>query len=408
MTRPSPTLQSRIGWAAIAPLVFVLAACADEPLFGPRPEATGDSPAYDVWRPGPNDTCTPEIHNRYSTAGPDALRYPTWHPPVDPETGCSFGHEHGRNPRGSDLYSTVGDIPFGYALPADHVGYKIEWENDVEFHFSGEAASSLFDVRCDVMTELHQGSHGPGAFRINTHELVFHMNCSDGARVHLTLISLIGKAGAFVTSCDRRTVVIETPGEEARDGGGIRLIPDRECVVERLLVPEGETSNFGGLRESWEIGDGIRTREGHRLVSINPYFQVLLPSRYYDPDQPATVGRPIDLCLAERTDGLRARGELCALSTDEGTLTNVTYDDPRSEFRGARRFVDVNSVRIDNADGPEVWYTDKYGDNARRKPFPGAIRQIVSAVDNERANQPSGPAIGRDRNYGERGVHPPN
>src|SRR5205807_1369689 len=83
-----------------------------------------------------------EVHNSYSVVGPDRKLYPTWHPPVDPVTGCSFGHDHGRDPRGSALYAEVGPIPFGYANeqldvydPAnprheDHFGHKIEWEND--------------------------------------------------------------------------------------------------------------------------------------------------------------------------------------------------------------------------------------------------------------------------------------
>ena len=56
--------------------------------------------AYGIWVPGSGDSCPVEVHNRYSTVGPDRKLYPTWHPPVDPTTGCSFGHEHGRDPRG--------------------------------------------------------------------------------------------------------------------------------------------------------------------------------------------------------------------------------------------------------------------------------------------------------------------
>ena len=124
--------------ALLAPL-----ACSDSPL-GLPPLEVGDSRAYSIWEPTGPDTCTREIHDSYSIVGPDGLRYPTWHPPVDPGTGCTFGHEHGRDPRGSDLYGEVGAIPFGYANQQldlgtfgasrheDHVGHKVEWENDVE------------------------------------------------------------------------------------------------------------------------------------------------------------------------------------------------------------------------------------------------------------------------------------
>lgn len=65
----------------------------------------------------------------------------------------------------------MGGIPFGYVNEQldvwdptsqrheDHVGHKIEWENDVEFNFDGDAANSLLSVRCDVLVKLHQGSH---------------------------------------------------------------------------------------------------------------------------------------------------------------------------------------------------------------------------------------------------------
>jgi hypothetical protein len=397
--------------AALSLAALPIVAC-DEAASGPSGgEPAGFSAAYDKWNPGPNDTCTPEIHNQYSVVGPDGLLYPTWHPPVDPETGCTFGHEHGRDPRGSNLYSLVGDLPFGLALAADHVGYKIEWENDVPFRFTGDAASSLLEVRCDVMMELHQGSHGAGAFRINTHEIAIHASCTDQTRVHLTMIATIGHPGEFISSCDRdRTIVAGPPPPDAPDGGGRRLIPDRACIEEFILVPEGERSNFGaGVRESWEVSDRIRTKDGKTLVSFNPYFQVLFPARYYDPALEGGLARTVDTCFEVAANGERAEGGACEETIAAGATVGVPFDDVRSGFRGARRFVDVNSIRISNADGPEVWYTDKYGENAQTEPFPGAIRQFIAKVDNERAVQPSGPAIGRDRDYGSgQSVHAPN
>ena len=91
-------------------------ACTDETWSGlARPAQSGYAVAWGIWVPGPGDNCTQAIHDQYSTVGPDGKLYPTWHPPTDPATGCSFGHEHGRDPRGSALYGVVGDIPFGYA-----------------------------------------------------------------------------------------------------------------------------------------------------------------------------------------------------------------------------------------------------------------------------------------------------
>src|SRR5436305_613109 len=132
--------------ASSLPLLVALAAAAcGDSVF----QNSGNGPpigfaaSYGIWTPGPRDDCTAEVHNSYSVVGPDRKLYPTWHPPVDPVTGCSFGHDHGRDPRGSALYAEVGPIPFGYANeqldvydPAnprheDHFGHKIEWQNDV-------------------------------------------------------------------------------------------------------------------------------------------------------------------------------------------------------------------------------------------------------------------------------------
>ena len=108
---------SRLPVAAM--LITVTMACATDEVTSPNEVvATGPAVAFGVWTPGPNDTCTKEQHDAHSVVGPDGKLYPTWHPPVDPTSGCSFGHEHGRDPRGSDLYSIVGDMPLGVANEA--------------------------------------------------------------------------------------------------------------------------------------------------------------------------------------------------------------------------------------------------------------------------------------------------
>src|SRR3989442_9024424 len=72
-----------------------------------------------------------------------------------PYTTLFRSHDHGRDPRGSALYATVGPIPFGYANeqldvydPAnprheDHFGHKIEWENGVQQHFGDRKSTRL-------------------------------------------------------------------------------------------------------------------------------------------------------------------------------------------------------------------------------------------------------------------------
>lgn len=397
-------------------------ACTSEEPVSPAPRPTGElSVAMRAWTPGPGDDCTVEVHNRYSTTGPDGKAYPTWHPPVDPETGCNFGHEHGRDPRGSALYGRVGDIPFGYANEQldlwdpngkrheDHVGHKIEWENGVDFS-AGDGLGSFFQVRCDVLVKLHQGTHSKDAFTNNLHELAYHISCSDGLAMHVTLMAAIGRPGEFKRSCDGTTVAAGTATPaNSPVGGGQRKLPDRECVLRHLLVPAGSNSNYSAaLHESWEVSSSLRRADGHTLASFDPYFQVFLPSRYHDVAMPNQVGRPMEACYEQELNGDRARGGHCQESTGNWTLTGVGWDDPRSRFNGVRRKVDINGNRVNNLAGPNVWYTDPFGRNGRTEPFPGSVRQWLARINNESSFRFNGPAIGSNREYGAVGTHAPN
>src|SRR6478736_2448808 len=72
--------------------------------------------------------CPAWVHARYTTAGPDGKQYPTWHPPIDPEFGCLFGHEHGADPRTANADATL--PAFGYAaalmgMSEPHEGFKV-------------------------------------------------------------------------------------------------------------------------------------------------------------------------------------------------------------------------------------------------------------------------------------------
>src|SRR6266571_5045556 len=134
------------------------------------------------------------------------------------------------------------------------------------------------------------------AFTNNLHELVYHIRCTDGTEMHITMLAAIGTPGQFERSCDGTTVVVgpATP-PNSPDGGGVRIIPDRTCVDRDILVPAGQFSNFGALHESWQTSNSVRREDGHTLAFFNPYFQVSLPSRFYDPALAGITGRPIDV-----------------------------------------------------------------------------------------------------------------
>lgn len=410
----------RIVWFLV-PASCLLASCSgDSDGLGPAPKPTGESSvAMRAWVPAAGDDCSRDVHDRYTTVGPDGKRYPTWHPPTDPSTGCSFGHEHGRDPRGSDLFGRVGDIPFGYANEQldvwdpngrrheDHVGHKVDWENDVEFR-SGGGLGAFFSITCDVLVKLHQGTHSKDAFTNNLHELVYHAACSDGTEMHITLMAAIGKPGEFVRSCDgtRVTAGSATPLNSPA-GGGQRKIPDRSCIERHFLVSGGQSNFSAALHESWEIMAAVKRADGHTLASVNPYFQVFLPSRYHDLAAPNHTGRPMADCYQAEANGDRADGSLCRDATGNGAVV-ISWDDPRSPFNGVRRKVDINGNRVDNDAGPNVWYTDPFGRGGKTESFPGAVRQWIARHSNPPGVSFSGPAIGSDRNYAGAKTHAPN
>jgi hypothetical protein len=172
--------------------------------------------------------------------------------------------------------------------------------------------------------------------------------------MHVTMLAAIGEPGEFRRACDRDVVVTVGPAVPANSpsGGGFRAIPDRTCIDQHLLVPDGEQSNTSAaLHETWETSNQVRRADGHTLAFFNPYFQVRRPSRFHDPALHPTVGRPMDVCYEVTATGEETRGGACDAATQNGAITGITYDDPRSPFNGADHFVDINANRISNPDG---------------------------------------------------------
>lgn len=394
------------------------AGCGEISTTGLDPNAP-QSVAFQTWKPGAGDTCPLSVHQQFSTVGPDGKLYPTWHPPVDPASGCQFGHEHGRDPHGSELFSDIGDLPLGYANeqldifdPAgrrheDHVGHKYEWENDVQMNVAN--GGGVLSVKCDVLYKLHQGTHSKDAFTNNLHEVQYYAKCNDGSEVRMIMMAAIGTAGEFTRTCDGARIRVGTASPaNSPNGGGQRVIPDLTCVERHLLVPNGSTSDArAALHESWQQSLTLKTSDGQTLAHMNPYFQVFAPSRFHDPSKSDITGRSVDMCYFIEPNGDQARGGPCAAATQNGTIAGIIQTDPRSPFNGVRRVMDMNSFDLNNSDGPTTWYTDPFGRGARTTPFPGSIRQYIAKINNTGLDL-SGPAIGSNRNYGGPGVHAPN
>lgn len=388
-----------------------------------------------AWTPTAYDSCPKELHDRFSVVGPDGRRYPTWHPPtaIDPATGerCSFGHEHGDDPRSSDIYEWVAahfaaagyqryaGLPFGLAAETlnswaaanpgtptrseDHVGYKVDVADDVALVGPDGGADG---VTCDYLTVVHQGTHSPDALSNNAHELLYATRCDDGTELIASTLSRFGDAGSFQRSCEPG-VTIATTDNGYPDGGGSRLIPDRACIERDVLVPAGRTTSVWALYEKWSSENTLETAGGETLASFPTAFGVFNPSRYGT--GAATTARTLPLCWETAPDGDRANGIDCSAATQNGTLsTPFSWDEPKSPFDGTRRDVYLAGTAVHNEGGSEQVWTDPYGGNASPLPFPGAICQLVYAGDNGATGQAKAQVFGRGRSFDADGVHAPN
>lgn len=387
-------------------------------------------------------------------------------------TTCTFGHEHGRNPTGYQYWSEIqthfaydsnqdgqitqtelstAGIPFGYVNEQldrqslgmmrheDHVGHKVEFANgegdigDGTDPFdssktggvvvpvknpSGSPKWNQSGVRCYHFHKVHQGVSTPDALTNNIHELVMHTKCistrSDfpSSTTLLSGMAQFGAAGEFTRFCGTDRTQIVTIGKTTANqnfpgtrGIGMRNIGTRDCVLTSALVPEGQFSSFP--YEIWDAILNIRTSTGAVLASQGGGWEVLDAIRYYNPDSANKISYAMDYCY-ESIGNRKARGGTCDYVTNYGAIRNITWDDPRSGFRGIQRGQYLNQHTINNAGGSEYWYTDSFGQNASRTPFPGSIRQRISPV-NAKTNFLSDPRIVlRGHTSGNNTVHAPN
>jgi hypothetical protein len=413
----------------------LLAAMLLAPAHAGGQTAAQPAKSFGTWKPTAFDTCPAALHDRYATRGPDGKLYPTWHPPVgrEPTTGrrCTFGHEHGRDPRRSDLYGWIarhlrGGLPFGVANEAldayaaanpgvaprheDHVGHKVEWQDDVRLERrTGTGLRRRTGVTCDFLTKVHQGTHSPDAFANNVHELIYAARCTDGTALLTTTLARFARPNRFSRGCDPGVEVVSPSALSFPVGRGARLIPDRHCVERDVLVPAGRSSLFSrGLYENWVSSNALVTATGRSVAAWDPHFAVFNPARYYDATRPSGLARTIELCWERTAAGERASGSACDVATDHGERPSLAFDDPRSPFDGTHRETIVNQTRTANRGGPRRWYSDPYGRNASPRPFPGALCQLVGRTANGRRGPVASQALGAERPYDASGVHAPN
>ncbi len=249
-------------------------------------------------RPG---ECSQEVHDRYWVRGADGKIHPTWHPVIDP-SGCSMAHDHGDDPRTSDIYSFAQRVPFAMAQGAngnsspgpmrheDHVGHKVVVQNDY-FVVQGNPQHgdipntdiiTRTDIQCDWLSKIHQGSHSKDALGNNAHEYQLNISCSDGVKFRNKQLQVFGPAELVTELCT---------ADQAFPSGVSAMSPvpvfnyldgkrEFNCIAHFLneWLPDNKARR---LEELWKP-DGVIQFPGGGFINFSPYYVVFNPARYMD------------------------------------------------------------------------------------------------------------------------------
>ena len=209
------------------------------------PQSAILSTSYGMWSPQMGYDCPKWLHDTYWTTGPDQKVYSTWHPAVDfnPDTGmlCTYGHEHGDNPKTYKAFDKTGMPPFGYVNEQmiqehrheDHVGHKVTVFNDFVFYQDYDVSKKVI---CDAMVKIHMGTHSPDALTNTAHENFQDFVCDNGINYHIKGLISFGTPGKFTEpqlnapGCNREVNPGVAPSPLNQPNGGTkRAIPSQTC-----------------------------------------------------------------------------------------------------------------------------------------------------------------------------------
>ncbi|MGN6757340.1 MAG: S-layer homology domain-containing protein [Thermomicrobiales bacterium] len=332
--------------------------------------------------------CPAWVHDRYAAQAPDGLWYPTWHPPVDPQYGCWFGHDHGDNPAGSAALHGR-PVLYGYSAHAmsmaeAHEGFKVyRWDphTAVQNPTSSTTASAVMVI--------HQGTSGAKRFTATMHSVEFHyLNPADGREVHVDVMAPFGTLAVGCGANDPNLVTVkqaQMPGTRQVAGAqcfGAARYPDTNGVIPGSIP-----------YEDWLTALYIGAdANGNWAAYINPHFAVFNPNTYCVPTSTFSTPQSTTPCTLAYSDDRAGDG--------------VTPSSTASDYKGTHREAYLTSVWLANAGKATTIWTDAMG---KRVPAgtPGAIAQYVSAVN--QAPQDGSNAFDGNVDYDQGGiVHAPN
>lgn len=387
--------------------------------FGTAAPPTGTTFA-DTYTPGSGE-CSTATHDRYWTRGSDGHVYRSWHPVRTTEVGtgraCSFGHEHGDDPRTSPLYEWSGGVPFGIANHSsvhagnhrheDHVGHKVFVQNDWEGVIGNPpdaAAITPTGFRCHWLSKVHMGTHSGDAIGNNEHEYHNNVMCDDGAQRHsktgwesyagrnnhteasVKVLSVWGRPG-WVKACDLSTQT-QVPGVGREIPEGADTNRQIKCATSNAgwmwaarptatVSETGHTDHVGaGINELWKPWAQVVTRGQQRIFLSSAYYSVLNPARLYN-DGSMIPQRDVD--GDGKVDNWIPTLEACLANPDKTACKNLPtfpsdvprdkwWKHPLSPFNGTVRAVHPKGIRVHTESGKAWFCTDYTGQETSADP----------------------------------------
>ena len=365
--------------------------------------------------------CSLEVHDRYWVREANGVTHPTWHPPVDPLTGCLFTHEHGDDPRQSPNYAFAEGVPFGVThgdegglmRHEDHVGHKVVVQNDWGLVDGNPQNGQQPDsdtirrtgITCDWLSKIHQGSWSRDALANNAHEYFLNLRCTDGVQIRLKQLVTFGPPELVTNICDNPAVdqadalVYPDQTSQAFPSGvaslsGTPVISPLDGKREFACINNVRWKEH--LEELWK-SDGVIEFPGGGFLNFSPYYVVLNPARYLDhqwAERGAADGyvSSLDLCFNDNSAYRGLPMGFCnAVPEDLAQLSSeLRQQDIRNPMNGTRRVIHPKSIVLYTAneaggDTLITFCTNRLGRNARIPEAGGCtegeIEQLVSRSD---------------------------
>jgi hypothetical protein len=362
---PAPPVAERIVPTA-EPVIEPTATPTAEPVVEPTQEPSS-SPVSDV--PVAGEPCPAWVHDQYMATGPDGKQYPTWHPSVDSQYGCTFGHEHGDNPHGNSALQGR-QVVFGYleqfhGMAMPHSGYKV-------FAWDGvQSSNGPSHNGASVVMVLHQGTSGAGRFTLPHHDVEMHyLNPNDGREAHVYMLAPFGE---LLVGCGANDPGMVLQLQQTDHPGARQISADKCFDAPNIPYEDWITALYIGVDAS-----------GNWKAYMDPHFAIFEPNTF---------------CIVENNG--------CTLGySDERAGTGADPGGTDAEFKGTKREAYLNQVWFHNAGGSTTVWTDVHGRLVEAN-SPGAIPQYIAALDDRQLVEST--AFGEANDHDPDGsVHAPN